>query len=310
VSEGLRAVAGRLRCPHCGRALSQADGSLRCELGHTHDVARRGWVTLLPGGGRAHPGDTAAMATAREAFLGGGHFDAISEAVADALRGALGERAMRPGCLVDVGAGTGRHLSHVLRRLPGWSGLALDASRPALRRALRAHPRIGAVACDVWRELPLLDGAADAAIDVFAPRNGPELARVLAPGAPLVVVTPGARHLEPLVEVLGLLRVDERKAERLVAALGTWLEPAAAGRTLAYDVRLARDEVRLLVAMGPSAHHAGEAELARRIERLPDPAVVRIDVRVDTWRQPARSATASGAAIRAGSSRRQGGRSL
>src|SRR5688572_30940209 len=42
-----------------------------------------------------------------------------------------------PGCILDLGAGTGWYLARVLDRLPGRIGLALDLSKHALRRAAR-----------------------------------------------------------------------------------------------------------------------------------------------------------------------------
>ena len=63
-------------------------------------------------------------------------------------------------------------------------GLAFDVTKPALRRAARAHPRVGAVLADTWGPLPLADGSADVLLNVFAPRNGPEMRRVLRPGRP------------------------------------------------------------------------------------------------------------------------------
>ena len=81
-----------------------------------------------------------------------------------------------------------------------------------------------AVVADSWARLPVLDAALDRVLVVFAPRNGPEIARVLRPGGLLVVVTPAADHLAELVGPLGLLRVDPRKAERTAT---TWGRPCA-----------------------------------------------------------------------------------
>jgi 23S rRNA (guanine745-N1)-methyltransferase len=67
--------------------------------------------------------------------------------------------------------------------------VAVDASKYAARRAARAHPRLGAVVDDTWREVPVRSRAIALAACIFAPRNGPEIARVLAPGGELVVVT-------------------------------------------------------------------------------------------------------------------------
>ena len=84
--------------------------------------------------------------------------------------------------VLDLGAGTGHHLAGVLDALPGALGIALDTSRPALRHAARAHADIAAVVADVWQALPLADATVDLVLDVFSPRNGAEMARVLKPG--------------------------------------------------------------------------------------------------------------------------------
>ncbi len=160
----LAVVAPRLRCPHCRGPLDHAGRALRCARGHSFDVARQGYVALERRAGR---GDTAAMVAARAAFLGAGHYAPIAEA----LCAAAGE----PEAIVDLGAGTGYYLAALLRANPAAHGVALDASRPALRRAVRAHPRIAGVACDIWRGLPLEDGSADLIVNVFAPRNLPEI---------------------------------------------------------------------------------------------------------------------------------------
>src|SRR6202044_3128376 len=70
--------------------------------------------------------------------------------------------------------------------------------------------------------LPVADGAAAVVLDVFAPRNGAELRRVLHPAGRLLVVTPSPGHLAELAGPLGLLSVDPRKDERLAGTLGPY----------------------------------------------------------------------------------------
>jgi 23S rRNA (guanine745-N1)-methyltransferase len=224
------------------------------------------------------------MVAARHAFLEAGHFAPIADAVRDAALDELGPRAGAPGCALDVGAGTGAHLRAVLGALPGWAGVALDLSRPALRRAVRADPRIAGIAADAWAELPVRDAAIDLGLSAFAPRNGAELGRVLAPGAGLVVVTPAERHLAELVAPLGLLRVGAAKRERLAERLAPHLAPVAR-RDLTFALELAHDDVERLVAMGPSAHHVGGEALGRRVRSLPDPCPVTAAVVVETLRR-------------------------
>ena len=110
-------------------------GALRCGRGHSFDIARQGYVNLMPGGARPGTADTAGMVAAREAFLGAGHYAPLARIVADlaahAVRaghpaGRLGRSAAglpagtAPGpCVLDAGAGTGYYLRAVLDRLCG-----------------------------------------------------------------------------------------------------------------------------------------------------------------------------------------------
>jgi 23S rRNA (guanine745-N1)-methyltransferase len=130
--------------------------------------------------------------------------------------------------------------------------------------------------------LPVRDAVADRVLVVFAPRNGPEIARVLAPGGRLVVVTPAADHLGELVGPLGLLRVDPDKQARLAAGLGPRLRQvrAAAHREL---LSLRHHDVLTLVGMGPHARHLSRDRLLTAIGELPEPVEVTVSVDVATW---------------------------
>jgi 23S rRNA (guanine745-N1)-methyltransferase len=277
----LRDVLDLLRCPHCGAALAPASGTVVCSEGHSFDVARQGYVSLLTGDARLGSADTAAMVAAREAFLAAGHLEPLAEALAGEAERALA--GGEPGCVVDLGAGTGWYLARVLERLPGRQGLALDLSKHALRRAARAHARIGAVACDAWRPLPVRDEVAAVVLSVFAPRDGGEIARVLRPGGALVLVTPTSAHLGGLVSALDLLTVDARKDERLEAKLEPHLElERRAG--LEWPLALGPADVANAVAMGPSARHVDRDGLDGRIAELPQPFEVTASTSISVYR--------------------------
>jgi 23S rRNA (guanine745-N1)-methyltransferase len=263
-----RDVLRYLRCPNCTLGLAVAGGAVRCPRGHTFDVARQGYVNLAAGR-VTHAGDTAQMVAARASFLSAGHFDFISAALASATPGS--------DLVVDAGAGTGHHLAAVLDAHPQMAGLALDISKPAVRRAARAHPRAAAALCDTWQRLPLADHAADALLDVFAPRNGAEFHRVLRPGGTLLVVTPTTGHLAELIGPLGLLTVDAEKRDRVAASLSAWFVPVQEQR-LERSMRLTHAEVNALVGMGPSAWHTDPQALAARIAALPSPTTVTASV--------------------------------
>ncbi|GAA3153847.1 rRNA (guanine-N1)-methyltransferase [Planomonospora alba] len=308
-----------LVCPVCADRLALGERALRCPAGHTFDVARQGYVSLLTGSRAPGTADSPQMVAAREAFLGAGHFDPLAEAVAetvsaacrtamaaDGSRGegsrgggengpAAGERAEGSGrsgagraVVADAGAGTGHYLARVLDRLPGAAGIALDVSKHAVRRAARAHPRLGAVVADVWRPLPVASGAVDVLVNVFAPRNGPEFARILRDGGALVVVTPTSRHLHPLVERLGLLSVDDSKERRTAESLGGHFSETGRS-THEFAMALRRDAVEAVVGMGPSAWHVDSEAMRRRIAELPETSEVTASFRISTFKPYLRS---------------------
>jgi 23S rRNA (guanine745-N1)-methyltransferase len=282
VSAVLAELIPLLACPHCGGALAAAATQLRCGRGHAFDVARQGYVSLLAAGSDAGGGDTAAMVAAREAFLGSGAFAPLAAALAEQAARALAGRD--GGAVIDAGAGTGYYLGRVLDRLPACVGLALDLSRPALRRAARAHPRMGAVACDLAARLPVQPRAAALALSVFAPRNAGELHRVLRPEGALLVATPTDQHLAELTSALGLLAVDPHKQARLAERLGAGfalVEQAPCSFALALDRRAAA----ALAGMGPSAFHADRVrDLEARLEVLPEPLPVTASLLVARYR--------------------------
>ena len=94
-----------LRCPVCGEHLQQNEKTWRCEQGHTFDVARQGYVNLLPVTQKhsLHPGDTKEQVAARRDFLDGGYYMPIVQTLTAMLR------EYCPDCqaVLDVGCGEG-----------------------------------------------------------------------------------------------------------------------------------------------------------------------------------------------------------
>ncbi|MFG2631742.1 putative RNA methyltransferase [Streptomyces sp. NPDC048473] len=259
-----------LRCPTCRTRLHPDGGALRCPAGHTFDIARHGYVSLLTGS-RATSGDDAAMARARDRFLSTGRYGPILQAVAHLAAGAAPEQ----GTVVDVGCGTGYYLAGVLDQLPGARGLGLDTSVRALRSAARAHKRAAAATWDVFRPFPLADGVADVVLDVFAPRNPAEFHRVLRPTGRLVVVRPTGRHLDELRgQVSAMVTIDPFKEQRLHQALDPCFE-AAATEQIEYLTSLTGLEALDLVGMTPSARHLSCADL-EDAGLLPDQVTVSV----------------------------------
>jgi len=280
-----------LACPVCAEPLARVDGGqVGCATGHRFDEAKQGHLTLLPAKRRALTADTPEMVDARIRFLGRGHYAPVERALAAVVAG-----TSAPGVVLDVGSGPGTYLAHVLDAVgpdvrvadgpdgrPGSApagpvaarlGVALDLSPVAIRRAARVHPRAGAVVGDVTERLPVVADAAAVVLDVFAPRNQREYARVLHPDGVLVVVTPRTGHLAELAEAT--IAVDPEKERRLRDSL----EPTFALRAsedLTWTMDLTAADVHDVVHMGPSHHHVDP-------DRVFAPTAVTAAVTVSTW---------------------------
>src|SRR5262245_41850870 len=84
-------------------------------------------------------------------------------------------------------------------------GLGLDISKDAVRYAARHWPTLAFAVADLWGEWPVHDAAADLVVSIFAPKNFPEMARVLRHGGWLALAYPGPEHL---IEPSGSLRAS------------------------------------------------------------------------------------------------------
>jgi 23S rRNA (guanine745-N1)-methyltransferase len=258
-----------LACPVCAEPLARVGpGQVGCATGHRFDEAKQGHLTLLPAKRRALTADTPEMVDARLRFLGRGHYAPVERALA-----AVVAEATAPGIVLDVGSGPGTYLAHALRAADGRRGVALDLSPVAIRRAARAHERAGAVVGDVTERLPVVDGAAAVVLDVFAPRNQTEYARVLHPDGVLVVVTPRTGHLAELAEAT--ITVDPEKERRLHDSLTPGFVQRSS-EDLTWTMDLTAEDVHDVVHMGPSHHHvAPDAVFAA--------ASVTAAVTISTW---------------------------
>lgn len=261
--------------------MSEAGRAVSCGNGHSFDLARQGYLNLLPGRARTGTADTAEMVAARAEFLSRGFLTPLSIAVAEA--------AVRvnldpvPGIVLDVGAGTGAHLATVLEASPDRTGIALDISKHAAKRAATAHERADAVVADAWGALPIRDGAAALVLDIFSPRNAEEFRRALHPQGALIVVTPEPDHLRELVEALGLLTIDPDKERRVQEQLSGRFELDE--RVIVdFELSLDRSAAVAAAAMGPTGAHVTTEELHKRAQAVPEPLTTRAVVGVAVYR--------------------------
>lgn len=275
-----------LQCPVCGAPVMVDDdgrqpaSGLLCGSGHRFDRARQGYFNLLTGKASSFVPDTAAMVAARADFLAAGHYGQLASAVANAAAEAV--RGKPQPAILDAGAGTGYYLSRLLQDVPTGRAVAMDISKYALRRAARAVPDALSVVWDVWRPLPVPSSTIDVVVNIFAPRNAPEFARVLSPGGRLLVVTPLPGHLRQIRTVASLLEVPPEKAGQLSRTLEGCFTPESE-QDIEIPLHLPPSAVRLAALMGPAAHHLDHAALDERLGHLPPETPVTAAFRLSVY---------------------------
>lgn len=83
-----------LRCPLCKAGFTAAAGALVCRNRHSFDLAREGYVNLLPSGRHraVAGGGGSAQLRHRAEFLDEGHFDAIAATIVEHIEPSARER--------------------------------------------------------------------------------------------------------------------------------------------------------------------------------------------------------------------------
>lgn len=264
-----------LRCPVCHDSLEQTITGLRCINGHGFDRARQGHITLRTGTPVSRNADTPAMVSARDSLLATGIYGFIRTRAAEAIASSGAAQGPHP-LIADLAGGTGYYLAGALDSFPDALGVCIDLSPAAVKRAARSHPRALAVGADLSRTFPLADRSISVVTSFFGPRNVPEIGRVLEEGGILAVVAPTSEHLRELVDSLGMIRVHPEKERHLAETLLNF--DCLTSERVEYDAFISRSEARLLVEMGPSAHHVSAAQLSTRLESLPESLCVRVSV--------------------------------
>lgn len=182
-----------LLCPVCAKALHVAQKAVRCESGHSFDLAKEGYVNLLRtqrNGDRI--GDDKLSARSRRDFLNKGYYAPLRDALVQLLDGCSGN-------LLDICCGEGYYTS-ALAQNSDLGVYGFDISREMVRLGAKRGGARYFVAN--MAAIPVADGSMDYCTHLFAPFNEKEFARVLKPGGKLYTVVPGSRHLWGLKQVL------------------------------------------------------------------------------------------------------------
>lgn len=190
-------------CPICGIPLVIDPVVWRCANGHGFDVAKQGYVNLLPVQQKhsLHPGDTLAQIHARRRFLEAGFYEPISKKVCELLT---------EGTILDVGCGEGYYLREIGKCFPHASRWGMDISRDAVRLAAGADKK-ATFFVGTASKIPFPAESFDTITSLFALTMPEEYRRILRPGGHYLQVLAEEDHLENLKSLIYPVRTHREK---------------------------------------------------------------------------------------------------
>ncbi|VAX09100.1 Ribosomal RNA large subunit methyltransferase A [hydrothermal vent metagenome] len=199
--------ADNLSCPIDGERLVSQNRQLVCVKGHSFDLARQGYVNLLPVQHKRtkHPGDSKEMVLARSRFLNSGIYAVVADKLAALSYSHLEGKAI--SCVLDAGCGEGYYLDYVLNYLKNKddavdvSFLGLDISKQAIIEAAKRNKQISWLV-GTNRQPPLEPNSVDIILCVFGFQSFEGFNKILKPGGKIILVEPGSEHLIELREII------------------------------------------------------------------------------------------------------------
>ncbi|MAC46396.1 MAG: rRNA (guanine-N1)-methyltransferase [Oceanospirillum sp.] len=195
-------TAQNLICPLDQQPLIQQDNSLRCNSGHSFDIARQGYVNLLPVQKKRSkdPGDSKEMIIARQNFLNAGLYHPISEQLNQLVSPLIAEESA--ASILDAGCGEGYYLDQLASSLSeGHNLIGLDISKWAVQAAARRNKQITwIVGTNV--QLPVAPNSLDMLICMFGFYDLEKFTQWLKPGGYVVLAEAGKEHLIELRELI------------------------------------------------------------------------------------------------------------
>lgn len=254
-----------LICPLCGKPLERETHTCRCASGHCFDIARQGYIHLLPVQQKhsRNPGDTRQQVLSRREFLEAGYYAPIARTLLETAQnlGISGE-------ILDVGCGEGWYSAQIAQGLHS-ELTGLDISKEAVRCAAARYKGptwLTATAAHI----PVADGSADLLLSLFALTLPEEFARVLKPEGYFFQVLAAPDHLLGLKSII-YPRLREK--EKVIA-------PDLPGFSriqsipIRFSFTLEGNQVENLFSMTPHVFRIGKegAERLRNTHRLTDSA--------------------------------------
>ncbi|TYR48545.1 methyltransferase domain-containing protein [Acinetobacter baumannii] len=234
-------------CPVCRQRLELVSKTWRCEQGHSYDIAKQGYVNLhvVQHKHSKNPGDTPESIDARRAFLQGGYYQPLQQAIVHLLKD------LKAKMVLDIGCGEGYYTSAMQQIVEQCIGV--DIAKNAVQRAAKLNDKVTWVV-GTGATLPVIDQSMDVCTSLFSPIPQTEILRVLKDDGYLIVVTPATDHLYAMREAL-FEQVNPHTPQKFVEQLQDLFE-LKEQQVIEAPLVLDQQALKNLIAMTPYAYKA------------------------------------------------------
>ena len=187
------ASATAFACPICQENLTLVESSLKCNNRHSFDLAKFGYVNLVPQIKQSANYDKENFQN-RQQILEAGFYQAILEVVSDLLSNSKNAKT-----ILDIGCGEGFYSRKLQETHSEKTFYAFDISKDSVQIAAKSEPNwtVNWFVGDLAR-LPIKDASMDILLDIFSPANYGEFRRVLSKDGILIKVIPTENHLKEI----------------------------------------------------------------------------------------------------------------
>ena len=254
-----------LICPLCSLPLKIENKTCRCGSGHSFDVARQGYIHLLPVQNKRslHPGDTREQVLSRRAFLEAGFYQPIANAL---MQAAADFSASGP--ILDVGCGEGWYSAQLAASMDA-ELVGFDISKEAVRCAAAKYKQATWL-CASAADIPVASGSAGLVTSLFALTMPEEFHRVLKEKGLFFQVLAAQDHLLGLKSII-YPELKFREKDTVPELPGFTLVKS---RPIRFTFTVEGEQIQNLFSMTPHVFRIGKegAERLAKTETLTDTA--------------------------------------
>ena len=254
-----------LICPLCGGVLNRQEKQYVCPNRHSFDIARQGYVHLLPVQNKhsLNPGDTRQQVLSRRSFLEAGYYAPIADALAEEAKALsiVGE-------ILDAGCGEGWYSAALARNL-GLPLTGLDISKEAVRCAAAKY-KDARWLCATAAHIPVPDHSVGLLMSLFAITLPEEFSRVLEEKGYFFQVLAAEDHLLGLKSIIyPELKFKEKDTVPVLPGF-----TLVKSRPIRFTCTVEGEQIQNLFSMTPHVFRIGKegAERLAKTETLTDTA--------------------------------------